>query len=355
MGSYWFWFCLIFWLLGLGVHWVDCEFSSDYISWDDLNIYDSSLGKMQEWGNREKGRVIVVAKGGERDTTTVQGAVDLVPHGNNQRVKIFIQSGVYREKVLIPTTKPYISFIGDESGETVISWNSTASEKGSYGQPIGTIHSASVAIESDYFCASGITFENSAPSALPGAEGKQAVALRISGDKAMFFRCKVLGSQDTLFDHMGRHYFYHCEIHGAIDFIFGSARSLYESCVLHATAASYGAIAASQRNSPNENSGFSFLQCKLDGSGKLYLGRAWGRYAQVVYSLCDMGDIVIPQGWHDWDDPSRRRTVWFAEYNCRGGGADSRKRVPWSKSLTFEEAKPFLTSAYIDGQQWLRL
>ncbi|KAF3771811.1 Pectinesterase [Nymphaea thermarum] len=117
-----------------------------------------------------------------------------------------------------------------------------------------------------------------------------------------------------------------------------------QSCVLHATAATYGAIAASQRNSPNENSGFSFLQCKLDGSGKLYLGRAWGRYAQVVYSLCDMGDIVVPQGWHDWDDRSRRRcaqlehhdhekssltfnifgifrTVWFAEYNCRGGGA----------------------------------
>ncbi|KAF3792124.1 Pectinesterase [Nymphaea thermarum] len=354
MGSYWFWFCLIFWLLALRTHLVDCEFSGDYISWDDLSIHESSLGKM-EGGNREKSRILVVAKDGKGDSTTVRGAIDLVPHGNARRVKIFIQSGVYREKVLIPITKPYISFIGNGSGETIISWNSTASEKGSDGQPIGTILSASVAIESDYFCATGITFENSAPSVLPGAKGKQAVALRVSGDKAMFFKCKVLGSQDTLFDHMGRHYFHKCEVHGAIDFIFGSARSLYESCVLHATAASYGAIAASQRNSPNQNAGFSFLQCKLDGSGMLYLGRAWGRYARVVYSLCDMGDIIIPQGWYDWGDPSRRRTVWFAEYNCRGGGADSRERVPWSKSLTYEEAKPFLTSDYIDGKQWLRL
>lgn len=56
----------------------------------------------------------------------------------------------------------------------------------------------------------------------------QAVALRVSGDKAMFFRCRILGSQDTLFDHWGRHYFFDSYIQGSIDFIFGSARSLYQ-------------------------------------------------------------------------------------------------------------------------------
>lgn len=64
-----------------------------------------------------------------------------------------------REKVIVPLNKPYVSFVGNESSETVISWNSRASDRGSNGQFVGTLSSASVAIESDYFCARGITFE----------------------------------------------------------------------------------------------------------------------------------------------------------------------------------------------------
>lgn len=56
----------------------------------------------------------------------------------------------------------------------------------------------------------------------------QAVALRLSGDKAVLYRCRILGNQDTLFDHQGRHLFKQCYIEGSIDFIFGSARSLYQ-------------------------------------------------------------------------------------------------------------------------------
>lgn len=70
--------------------------------------------------------------------------------------------------------------------------------------------------------------QNTSPSAPPGANGMQAVALRVTGDKAMFFQCRILGSQDTLFDHTGRHFFYQCYIRGSIDFIFGSAKSLYQ-------------------------------------------------------------------------------------------------------------------------------
>ena len=69
--------------------------------------------------------------------------------------------------------------------------------------------------------------QNTAPKPLPGAQGMQAVALRISGDKAAFVDCRILGAQDTLFDHMGRHFFLRCYIEGAIDFIFGDGRSLY--------------------------------------------------------------------------------------------------------------------------------
>ena len=62
----------------------------------------------------------------------------------------------------------------------------------------------------------------------PGALGKQGVALRISADNAAFVGCNFLGAQDTLYDHLGRHYYRDCYIEGSVDFIFGNALSLYE-------------------------------------------------------------------------------------------------------------------------------
>lgn len=63
---------------------------------------------------------------------------------------------------------------------------------------------------------------------MPGAVGAQAVAIRISGDQAVFLGCGFFGAQDTLHDDRGRHYFKDCYIQGSIDFIFGNGKSLYE-------------------------------------------------------------------------------------------------------------------------------
>jgi pectinesterase len=90
-----------------------------------------------------------------------------------------------------------------------------------------------------------------------------------------------------------------------------------QGCTLHAVATSYGAIAASQRSSASEESGFSFVGCRLTGSGMLYLGRAWGKYARVVYSFCDLSGIVVPQGWSDWGDHSRTKYVADRVPDCR--------------------------------------
>ncbi|KAF5198003.1 Pectinesterase [Thalictrum thalictroides] len=316
---------------------------------------NNELGKslMMNQGENNS-RIIVVSKDGTGDSLTVQGAIDLIPIQNTARVKIFILPGVYSEKVTVPKTKPYISFIGNQSSETVISWHSKASDRTSNGQETGTFNTATVDVESDYFCATGITVKNTV-EAIPGGKGLQAVALRIAGDKAMFYKVNIIGSQDTLLDLSGTHYFYNCYIQGSIDFIFGNARSLYEECFLHSTAIGSGAIAASHRNSAVENSGFSFVKCTVNGTGRVYLGRAWGKYSRTVYSFCNLDGIINPAGWSDWGDTSRRGTVWFGEYKCRGRGADLRRRVPWSKSFSSQEARPFLNRNFIDGNQWLRL
>lgn len=63
---------------------------------------------------------------------------------------------------------------------------------------------------------------------MPGMEGWQAAAFRVSGDKAYFYGCGFYGAQDTLCDDAGRHYFKDCYIEGSIDFIFGNGRSMYK-------------------------------------------------------------------------------------------------------------------------------
>lgn len=70
--------------------------------------------------------------------------------------------------------------------------------------------------------------QNTAPPPPGGAVGKQAVAFRIDGDKAQFYRVAFYGAQDTLYDKKGKHYFKDCYIQGSIDFIFGDGQSYYE-------------------------------------------------------------------------------------------------------------------------------
>ncbi|PIN11403.1 Pectinesterase [Handroanthus impetiginosus] len=324
-----------------------------YITWNDLKMDDHRL-PLRDSANQNK--VIVVDKNGRGDSLTVQGAVDMVPENNADRVKIHILPGVYREKVNVPANKPYISFIGDEgdASATVITWHDKASDRVPNGRSLGTWNSASVTLESVYFCASGITFENTVIAVVGGVNGYQAVALRIAGEKALFYKVRFLGSQDTLLDETGLHYFYLCFIQGSIDFIFGNANSLYQECVISVVADGF-AVAAHHRNSVAEDTGFSFVNCTVKGTGNIYLGRAWGNYSRITYSYSVFDINVRPEGWEDWKIPSRRNTVVFGEYECRGRGADRRGRAPWSKAMDYSEAKPFLDTTFIRGEQWLKL
>ncbi|GER34079.1 pectin lyase-like superfamily protein [Striga asiatica] len=199
------------------------------------------------------------------DFTSIQDAVDSIPLVNVLRVLIKVHAGVYNIE-------------GAGAERTIIEWGDTAQTKGPRGQPLGTYGSATFAVNSPYFIAKNITFKNTTPVPEAGAIGKQAVALRISGDTAAFVGCKFVGAQDTLYDH---------------------------NCEVHAIATLTGAVTAQGRSSILEDTGFSFVNCKVTGSGALYLGRAWGPFSRVVFAYTYMDNIIIPKGWYNWGDPSR--------------------------------------------------
>ncbi|KAL8204939.1 hypothetical protein R6Q57_010562 [Mikania cordata] len=281
---------------------------------------------------------------------SLQKAVDAVPEKASKPTLIILDAGTYKEKVNVKVTKSNLIIQGQGYQNTFIVWNDTAAKSN------GTIYSYSVGVFASKFIAQDISFKNIAPLPKPGTIGGQAVAFRIAGDQAAFYSCGFYGFQDTLHDDIGRHYFKRCFIEGTIDFIFGNGRSLYEDCTVNSVATGAGingAIAAQQRASLQEKTGFSFVNCKITGKGNLWLGRAWGVYSTIVYIKTVMPAIIAPEGWNDWKDSSRDQKVFFGEHACTGPGSNFKSRVKYAKQLSVADATPFMSIAYIDGKDWI--
>ncbi|OIT28063.1 PREDICTED: probable pectinesterase 8 isoform X2 [Nicotiana attenuata] len=297
--------------------------------------------------------ILCVDHNGCCNFTAVQAAVDSVGNFSATRTLIWINSGIYFEKVIIPKNKPNITFQGQGYTSTAIVYNDNANSSR------GTFYSGSVQVFSTNFIAKNISFMNVAPIPGPGAVGAQAVAIRIGGDQAAFWGCGFFGAQDTLHDDRGRHYFKECYIQGSIDFVFGNGKSLYENCQLISMASPgsrsiNGAVTAHGRGSKEEDSGFAFVNCNVGGSGRIWLGRAWRPFSTVVFANTFMTDIISPDGWSDLNDPSRDQTIFYGEYNCSGAGSNMSQRAPYVQKLNDTQALPFLSSSFIDADQWLQ-
>ncbi|KAK7847224.1 putative pectinesterase 11 [Quercus suber] len=242
-------------------------------------VFGSFIANSATTGTMDMSTAILlkVDQSGNGDFKKIQDAIDAVPSNNSELYFILVKPGTYREKLQVPADKPFITLSGTLASNTIITWGDT-----------------------------GEIIQSATLSNTFGTSGK-AVALRVEGDRVAFYGCKILSYQDTLLDDAGRHYYSNCYIEGATDFICGNAASLFERCHLHSLSTVDGAITAQHRNSPSEDTGFSFLGCKITGVGTALLGRPWGPYSRVVFALTYMSSVVVPQGWDDWGDQSKQR------------------------------------------------
>ncbi|XP_031253029.1 putative pectinesterase 63 [Pistacia vera] len=294
-------------------------------------------------------KVITVVKDGSGNFKTVTDAVKSIPPGNAKRTVIKIGGGEYREKITIDKSKTFITFLGDPKGMPKIVFDGTAAK-------YGTVDSATVAVESDYFVAINIEFVNSAPMPDAKKDDQQAVALRISGDKAAFHNCRFIGYQDTLCDFVGRHLFRDCYVEGTVDFIFGDGQSLYLNTTIKSVAKGLSVITAHGREEVSGKSGFAFVHCNIIGSGDTYLGRAWKNSPRVIFAYTYMGEHINDQGWLNGmygESNNSQKNVYYGEYKCMGPGADSTGRAKFVKILSDAEAEPFLSMTYLDGNKWV--
>jgi pectinesterase len=274
-----------------------------------------------------------VAHDGSGDFTKVQDAIDAVPSFRKEVTTIFIHSGVYKEKIIIPAPKQNVKLLGEDLLHTIITYDDYASKKNQFGEEIGTSGSASFYCLGDGFAAENITFENSS-----GPVG-QAVAVWIAADKASFTHCRFLGFQDTLYTwgKATRQYYDQCYIEGTVDFIFGSSIAWFEDCEIHCKKNGYITAASTPETSLY---GYIFNNCTITGAsdvGKIYLGRPWRPYAKVIFMNCYLPDFITAEGWHNWGKESNEQTAYYAEYNNQGPGSLSQNRVKWSHQLSPED------------------
>ncbi len=281
---------------------------------------------------------IIVTQDGTGEYRTVQSALDAIPSNSKEKYTIHIKKGVYKEVITVDATKNFISFIGEDATNTILTFDNHAGTRLPNGDTLNTWTCASTFIYGNDFHAENITFQNNA-----GFTAGQAVALRIEGNRASFKNCRMIGFQDVLFlSGSGvKHYFQDCYIEGTTDFIFGAATAVFQNCHIHSKKNSHVTAASTNSIIPY---GFVFFNCKLTADSninKVSLGRPWTPTASVTYINCWMDKHIIPEGWNNWRNPANESTARYAEYNSRGPGANAARRVTWAKQLTDEEAKKF--------------
>ncbi|CAB4285389.1 unnamed protein product [Prunus armeniaca] len=300
----------------------------------------------------------VVAKDGSGSYKTISEALEHVPKYGNETFVIYIKEGVYNESVRVNRSMTNVMMIGDGTNKTRITGNQNFVD----GTP--TYRTATVAIHGDHFMAMDIGFENSA-----GPEKHQAVALRVSADEAIFYKCSMDGYQDTLYTHTHRQFYHDCTISGTIDFVFGDAAAIFQNCtfVVRKPLPDQSCIVTAQGRKERRQPSAIVIQNStitadpdyfpVKNVNKAYLGRPWKEYSRTIIMESYIDDVIQPEGWLPWAGQWGLRTCFYTEFRNTGPAANKARRVTWQgiKQITRRQAAQFTPGKFFRGDEWIKL
>ncbi|XP_074555589.1 pectinesterase-like [Curcuma longa] len=304
--------------------------------------------------------VVVVSQDGTGNYTSITDAVSSAPNNldgtTNGYYLIYVAAGVYQEYVVVGKHKTYLMMIGEGINRTVVTGNHNVVDGWT------TFNSSSFAVVGQGFVAVNMTFQNTA-----GPAKAQAVAVRNGADLSTFYLCSFEGYQDTLYTHSMRQFFRECDIYGTVDYIFGNAAVVFQSCNVYSRLPRPGqsnTVTAQGRSDPNQNTGTSMQSCRFlaaddlaagGGSTRTYLGRPWRLYSRTVIAESFVDALVDPAGWLPWNGNFALDTLYYAEFDNTGPGAGTADRVTWPGFHVIGEgdAANFTVSSFILGDNWL--
>lgn len=309
-----------------------------------------TIVSIQAANNYDNPDTIVVARDGTGQFRNITEAIEVCRAFMEYHKVIYVKKGTYKEKVIIPQWLTNIEICGEDRDQTIITyddhanivmdarfWPAETSEQlmamGNRAK-LGTFRSFTVRVDANDITFKNITIENNA------ARLGQAVALHTQGDRLVFVNCRFLGNQDTVYTGMPhtRILFDHCYIEGTTDFIFGPSTAWFENCDIYCKINSYITAASTPQDVAY---GYIFNNCRITTAPevtKMYLGRPWRDYGYTLFMNCELPRQILPEGWHHWEK-EREKTARYLEYNNRGEGASTEKRVSWSRLLTKKEAQ----------------
>ncbi|KAF8041072.1 hypothetical protein BT93_B3097 [Corymbia citriodora subsp. variegata] len=296
----------------------------------------------------------VVAKDGSGKYKTIGAALKAVPDKSKKTFIIYVKKGVYTENVRVEKSKWNVVMVGDGMDATVVSGSLNVVD----GTP--TFQSATFAVFGQGFIAREMGFKNTA-----GPAKHQAVALMSTADQSIFYRCRIDAFQDTLYAHSNRQFYRDCNIYGTVDFIFGNSAVVFQNCTILPKTPMLGqqnTVTAQGKMDPNQNTGISIQNCTIWPGGNLtnvqtFLGRPWKNYSTTVYMQSMMSNIISPNGWLPWVGNSAPDTIYYAEFQNYGPGANTKNRVKWKGlrlNLSTKEASKFTVKSFIKGDKWIK-
>ncbi|PIN12052.1 Pectinesterase [Handroanthus impetiginosus] len=299
----------------------------------------------------------VVAQDGSGQFRKINDAIAQVPKKNKNTFVIHVKAGLYKENVIVPKGAHKIVLMGDGPLKTRITGNKC------FAKGTKTFQSATVAINADDFVAKDIAFENTA-----GPEGHQAVALRVSGDRAVFFNVHIDGHQDSLYAHTYRQYYRDCSISGTIDFIFGDSLAIFQNCkfIVRKPMNNQACMVTAQGRVDPRSQGAIVIQngdiqaepafLATKPAIQAYLGRPWKQLSRTIIMQSNIGGFIAPEGWSPWMGDFALDTLYYAEYQNRGPGSDLRRRVHWKgiRHINAQIADSFTGGRAFGGDYWIR-
>lgn len=297
---------------------------------------------------------ITVAKDGSGDFTSIQKAINSVRDFGPGEALIMIKSGIYNEKIGIPSSKHKITLQGENRENTVIVNGDYSGKINALNETMTTFNSYTFLVMADEVKISNLTIQNT------WCNKGQAVALHVEGDRFIIKNSRILGCQDTLYAGKSgsRQYYESCLIEGTTDFIFGAATAVFRNCTVKSLANSYITAASTEKN---RKYGFVFMDCQLiakEEVNQVFLGRPWRPFAKTVFINTEMGNHIVPEGWNPWSGdkmfPDKEKTAFYAEYGSKGKGANPSERVDWSHQLSKKDLKNYvLEKIFQQRDSWI--